>query len=151
MNGPDMPKFDQYPDLDELRKYWSLCIVVPEGQNLMGGGLVNQYPLQAVGVPRFLYNSSLFSKVLFLLFVNNYEAIPDSFWKTFIMFTDVTDFMPSNLRTLGELRTPELFSIVGAMLAREGTKVLIIDKEEAVSPTLLSNHLFRPYHQQNRL
>lgn len=59
--------------------------------------------------------------------------------------------MPSNLRTLRDLRMPELFSIVGAMLAREGTKVLIIDKEEAVSPTLLSNHLFRPYHGENRL
>lgn len=38
MNDPGLPKFDQYPDLNELRKYWSLCIVVPEGQNFKSGG-----------------------------------------------------------------------------------------------------------------
>lgn len=104
-----------------------------------------------MGVPKFLYNSSLFTKVLFLLFVNNYEAIPDSFWKTFIMFTDVTDYMPSNLRTISELKTPELFSIVGAMLSRHGTKVVVVDKEEILYPTLKQNRTFTPFIHQNRL
>jgi hypothetical protein len=63
--------FEQYPDLEQLRKYWSLCIVVPEGQYFNPHFLQSSQP-----IPKFLYNSSLFSKVLFLLFVNNYETIP---------------------------------------------------------------------------
>lgn len=86
-----------------------------------------------IGIPRFLYNSSLFSKVLFLLFVNNYEIIPETFWHNFYLMSDVTDYLPPNLRTLAQVKDLELSSLIGAMLARCGTKVLIVDKDRNVS------------------
>jgi hypothetical protein len=104
-----------------------------------------------VGIPKFLFNSSLFSKVLFLLFVDNYETIPKSFWHDFYILSDDQEYMPRNLKFLNEIKHLEISTIVGGMLARHGTKVLIVDKEDKIYSHLISNSLFKDYLYKNRL
>lgn len=102
-------------------------------------------------VPKFLHSRPTFDKVLFLLYIEDFDAIPVSFWRDFVAFSDDPSYLPSNLRMLCEIKELELATVVSSILSREGTKVLFVDKNRIAFKRISNIETFQVHREQSRL